>query len=53
MTRQPRRTFYEAIEEREVLDGKPQRGVERGLAQEFRRYHRLYYPTNPYFLDIR
>jgi hypothetical protein len=38
-TGQPRKTFYEAIEEREIMDGKPQRGVDRGLANNRRRYH--------------
>jgi hypothetical protein len=34
-----RKTFYQAIEEREIMDGKPQRGVDSGLGQEWRRYH--------------
>jgi hypothetical protein len=38
-TGQARKTFYEAIEEREIMDGKPQRGVDSGLGQEWRRYH--------------
>jgi hypothetical protein len=38
-TGQVRKTFYEAIEEREIMDGKPQRGVDSGLGQEWRRYH--------------
>jgi hypothetical protein len=38
-TGQARKTFYKAIEEREIMDGKPQRGVDCGLAQEWRRYH--------------
>jgi hypothetical protein len=38
-TGQARKTFYQAIEEREIMDGKPQRGVDHGLAQEWRRYH--------------
>jgi hypothetical protein len=38
-TGQARKTFYETIEEREIMDGKPQRGVDSGLAQEWRRYH--------------
>jgi hypothetical protein len=38
-TGQARMTFYQAIEEREIMDGKPQRGVDHGLAQEWRRYH--------------
>jgi hypothetical protein len=38
-TGQARKTFYQAIEEREIMDGKPQRGVDSGLGQEWRRYH--------------
>jgi hypothetical protein len=39
VTGHARKTFYQAIEEREVKDGKPQRGVDSGLGQEWRRYH--------------
>jgi hypothetical protein len=38
-TGQARKTFYEAIEEREIMDGKPQRGVDCGSAQDWSRYH--------------